>query len=141
MKRILGTLLFLMIASSALAHPPSEIYLNYALEIKTLHIEIKHVSDSLREHHIRRLIVYRNDEEVQTLNFNTQKPPGLETDIIVETKPGDTLRVTAICSEAGNREQSLTIPEELPAETLTDAPVEKPVDASADTPTDAPVEK
>ncbi len=125
MKIILGVLLLLMMTGSALAHPPTEILLSYSKETKTLHISIKHISDSRREHNIRRVIVYRNDEEVQSLNYNTQKPPGMEDDIVVEAAAGDTLRIKAICREAGNREQSLSIPEEEPAEKPEDAPVEK----------------
>lgn len=113
MKIILGAVFILMmLAGTAFSHPPTEMLLSYDKETKTLHVDIKHISDSLREHHIRRLIVYRNDEEAQDMNFNTQKPPGMDADVVVEAQPGDVLRVKAVCSEAGNKEQSLTVPED-----------------------------
>ena len=131
MKKVFWVLLFsAAMAGNVFAHPPTEMVLSYDKETKTLHIDIKHVSDSLREHNIRRIIIYRNEEEAQALNFNTQKPPGLTEDVVVETKSGDILRVKAISSEGGKKEATLTVsvdesveeapPSDTPAEKLSD---------------------
>ena len=101
---------FFCLSVSALAHPPSQILLTYDKDTKMLHIDIKHVSDSLRKHHIRIVVVYKNDEEVKSFSYVTQKPPGLEEDVLLDVVSGDTIRVKVTDTEAGPREETMVIP-------------------------------
>ena len=112
MKTMITAVVILFFCSVyAYAHPPSEIALTYDPDTKMLHIDIKHVSDSLRKHHIRKLIIYKNDAEFKSFSYVTQKPPGLEEDALLDAEPGDTIRVKAVCSEAGSQEATLVIPD------------------------------
>lgn len=92
------------------ARPPSEILLEYFAERQTLHIKIHHTTNNLREHHIRKLLVYKNDEEPRVYYFVTQTNPNwLIQDVPLKAKPGDVIRVKAICREAGYGEETLVI--------------------------------
>lgn len=98
---------------SGWATPPSSIELTYDPDKKNLHIEIAHVAHDPRRHHIRKVEVYLNDEKPIDLYFATQtKPSMLITDVALEAKAGDKIRVLAICNEAGRREETLIVPEE-----------------------------
>ncbi len=104
----------IMITFSSLvfATPPSEIKLEYDQEKKILHMEFKHVSSDPRDHYLRRVFIYKNDVEVvkrqYTKQTNHQK---LIDDVPIELRPGDVVRVLAICNEAGRKEETLVIPE------------------------------
>ncbi len=109
--RAAGLLLFL--AQAVSAHPPAQLTLAYDKEKKILHVGMEHVSTSLREHHIRKLIVYKNDQEVESVNLVTQTTAStLVKDITVDAAGGDMLSVKALCSEGGSKEGSLTVPED-----------------------------
>lgn len=99
--------------SLAWAIPPSDLKLSYSLETKTLHIEMSHVSTNLRKHHIRRIVVFKNDQEIEDLYLNTQTTASsVVQDVVLNAKDKDVIRVKAICSEAGFAEGSLTVVEE-----------------------------
>ena len=115
MKKILliiGILLFGFINSVG-ATPPSSIELTYELDKKNLHIQIAHAAHDPHKHHIRKVEVSLNDEKPIDLYFATQTTPAfLMIDLTLEAKAGDTIRVLAICNEAGRREETLIIPKE-----------------------------
>ncbi len=105
------TIVFLLLGRSpAFAHPPSKIELSYNKETQILSIKVLHVSQRDHKTYIRRIIVSRNNEEVAKDVFPAQAAWGLEHEVKVETKSGDVLVVKAICSDAGSKEESLTIP-------------------------------
>ena len=115
MRKILLTagLFIFCVVNAAWATPPSSIDLSYDPENKNLHIEIAHASHDPRAHHIRKVEVTRNDDKPIDLYFATQTTPAmLTTDVPLEAKEGDTIRVVAICSEAGRKEETLVIPKE-----------------------------
>ena len=94
------------------ATPPSKIILEYDQEKKILHMEFKHVSSNPRKHYLRRVFVYKNDVEAIKRDYTTQtNPQELIEDVSIELKPGDVIRVLAICSKAGRKEETLIIPE------------------------------
>lgn len=97
----------------ASARPPSKINLTYAKEEKMLLIDIEHVSSDQNDHYIRRVIVYKNGEEVAKYAYPIQeKPTGQAQDVKLEAKVGDEIRVLAICSKAGRKEETLVITED-----------------------------
>ena len=110
-------LLCLLTGPYAWARPPSEILLSYDYQMKQLHIDIKHVTNDISEHRIRKLTIYKNDTEVDRIHFSAQtSATGLVTDVAIEAAPEDVLRVEAVCSEAGRGEASLTVTCEDPCE-------------------------
>ena len=108
--RLLSMILgFVFISPSLYAHPPSEMKLNYDAKQKLLHIEIKHLSYNPREHHIRRLMIVKNDEQPLISYFSSQKPDGLSQDVTIDAKKGDIIYVKAYCSDSGTKEETLAI--------------------------------
>lgn len=99
------------------AHPPSAIDLKYDAAQKVLSVEIAHVSKNPRKHRIRRVVIMKNNEEIQDLILVTQTTSqGLTLEKPVDAKAGDTISVMSYCSEAGQKTESLVIPEETPEE-------------------------
>ena len=109
---IILTITFLLgLVSSAWAHPPYKMELNYDQEKKNLHIEITHITHDPREHHIRKVLITQNDNEPVIRYFATQTTPStLILDIPWEAKQNDVIRVKAICSEGGQKEETLVVP-------------------------------
>ena len=114
MKKTLFTVGILLscLISFAWATPPSSIDLNYDAEKGNLHIEIAHAAHDPHQHHIRKVEVSVNDQKATNLYFATQTTPAsLIIDLPLQAKGGDRIRVLAICSEAGRREETLIVPE------------------------------
>ena len=118
MKRILisamGIALFFVCAfvKPAVAHPPRHMTLTFDSNTQTLHVEAQHTTSNITKHYIRTLHIYKNDEETGHYTYPTQtKPTMLVKDIPMQAKPGDTIRVRAICNEGGDIEETLTISE------------------------------
>lgn len=95
----------------AWGHPPAPIELQYDPQTKVLHAEIRHVTDNPRRHHIRRLYVYKNDAPIENFPYAKQTTPtSLIQDVPIEASSGDVIRVKAVCSEAGYKEETLIVP-------------------------------
>ena len=115
MKKILFIIgiLFFCLINSTWATPPSSIDLTYDPGKGNLRIEIAHAAHDPHRHHIRKVQVFLNDEKPIDLYFATQTTPArLIIDLALYAKGGDKIRVLAICSEAGRREETLIVPEE-----------------------------
>lgn len=98
-------------AGTASARPPSEMNLSYDAPARNLHIEIRHVSINPRKHFIRRLLVYKNDEEVEKRAYVQQTTAAmLIEDVPLEAATGDVVRVEAVCNQAGRKDATLMIP-------------------------------
>lgn len=115
-KILLITILLSIVCSFALnveARPPSQIELAYDREKQSLHVVVKHISDNMRKHYIRKIDVSRNDEDPVPYYFSSQTSAAeLIIDIPLEAQPNDVIYVEAVCSEAGRAEQTLVITEE-----------------------------
>jgi len=111
MKKIFILFFLLALSVSALAIPPSDILIEYDADTKILHMEVKHISTNIRDHYIRRLIVYKNDIEVSKFTYAKQtSATALTQDLAVEAVPGDVIRVKAICNESGPEEKTFIVP-------------------------------
>lgn len=107
----LGIIIFCGMTGRAMARPPAEINLSYDTEKKNLHIEARHVTSNSRKHFIRRVVVYKNGEEIEKRFYVQQTTAAmLIEDLALEAVPGDVLRVEAVCNEAGRKETTLVIP-------------------------------
>ncbi len=92
------------------SHSPSKVTFQYDFVQKKLHIEMHHVTRKTRKHYIRRLSVYKNDQEVQVFAYNHQATTSIFTqDVDVEAMVGDRFRVQAICMEAGRIDETWTV--------------------------------
>lgn len=108
---IFTLVLFSLNLKPGLAHPPSDIALIYDAEKKVLVVDIKHVSDNMRKHHIRRIQVFKNDADPLEYSLVKQTSgAGLVHKVPLNAKSKDQIRVKAICSEAGYKEATLIIP-------------------------------
>ena len=103
-------IILLLSVNAASAHPPSKIELSYDDKEHMLTVDIAHVTSDVVKHHIRKITVYKNDEELESYYFVKQTPQGLVDKIPLEAKSGDNIRVKVICKEAGFKEESLVIP-------------------------------
>jgi hypothetical protein len=104
--------LFLLVASSqAFATPPSDLKLSYDMDKHQLHIEMTHVTTNQRDHHVRKIEIQKDDEPSIPVRFVKQTTSRqLIYDHSIELKSKDTVRVKALCNEAGFAKESLTIP-------------------------------
>ncbi len=97
--------------STGMGASPGPIDLQYDPQTKVLHAELRHVTDNQRQHHIRRLYVYKNDAPTQKFSYVKQTTATrLIQDVPLDASSGDTIRVKAVCSEAGYKEETLVIP-------------------------------
>ena len=95
------------------ANSPTKIQLTYDKEKKLLHVVVKHVAHNMRKHYIRKINVSRNDEVPVPYHFAKQTSADeLIADVPLEAVANDVIKVKAICSEAGNAEESLVLPAE-----------------------------
>ncbi len=95
------------------ATPPSGIKLTYDVEKQVLHISAAHPSENMGKHYLRRIVIYKNDQEADALNLSRQKiPAGLEEDVSLAAQGGDKLSVEIFCYKGGSGKGEMTIPKE-----------------------------
>lgn len=128
MRKIFLILFFIFFQNLApgWATPPSKIELSYDKDKKNLHVEVKHVTFENREHRIRKIEVSVNKAAMDAFYFGAQNNNSMQTlDIPLDLKVGDEIKVKAICSYAGFKEEALVIadPKE---ESTKETPKEKP---------------
>lgn len=97
--------------ATAWARPPAEIQLIYDKDLKRLHIEVRHVSKNPRKHFIRKLLLSKNNKELESFSYVQQTTAAaLIQDVSLESVTGDVITVEAVCNEAGRKEETLIIP-------------------------------
>jgi len=93
------------------AHPPTSIDLICDKEENLINIEINHVARNIRKHYIRKVYVQINDAEPIKITYTKQeKVSGFNVELPTELESGDSVKVKTICSEAGRKEETFTIP-------------------------------
>lgn len=98
--------------SSAFAHPPSEMNLNYIHEEELLRVEMTHVSHDIRDHYIRKIYVFKNDEKSALVYLTRQNSPKIAIeDISIKADSEDVIRVKVFCSTGGAKEETVIVPE------------------------------
>ena len=103
----------LLFSTAAHATPPTKIDLEYDKEKQILLADIAHISDKADEHYIRKIILQVNNDNPQIFNYRKQvKPNKFEVKLPLELQPGDVVKLKAQCSQGGDLEASLAIPEE-----------------------------
>ena len=70
-----------------------------------------HATDKLHKHFLRRIVIYRNDLQVDSVNLPFQRSPaGIEQDIAVPAAGGDKISVTVACSKGGEGKADVVVP-------------------------------
>ena len=111
-KRVLFMLLAaLSVSVDAWATPPSSVKLTYDLDKQILHVSATHPANKLDKHFLRRIVIYKNDAELNTVYFTRQKAPsGIEEDIPVTAEGGDKIAIEVFCSQGGLGKGEVSIP-------------------------------
>ena len=112
MKKIVLFLCGLFIASStAFAHPPSDIKIQFDPATKTLTATIKHRVSNPKSHYIFKVDIGLNGKEIKMLSFKDQASGATQSVLLVipEAKKGDTLSVEGYCNLGGKLEKEIKI--------------------------------
>ena len=104
-----GIATLFLFTNSAFGHPPSDMRMSYDQQTGVLLVEVKHITPT-RSHHIRRFVVYKNNEEVSALTIVKQTTPSeFIQEIPLKAAVGDTIRAVVLCNEGGSGERTLVI--------------------------------
>lgn len=112
MKKITLLLSGLLLASTtAFAHPPSDIKIQFDPVTKTLTATIKHRVSNPNSHYVHKVDIGLNGKEIQMLPFKKQETVTAQTIsfVIPEAKKGDTLSVEGYCNLSGKLEKEIKI--------------------------------
>ena len=112
MKKTILTLCGLLIMSTvALAHPPSDIKIQFDEKTKILTAVIKHPVSNPNSHFIKKADIGLNGKEIQMLPFTRQETQKIQTVRlpIPQAKKGDTLSVEGYCNLSGKLKKEITI--------------------------------
>ena len=110
-KMILVLCGFLIASTTAFAHPPSDIKIQFDPATKILTAVIKHRVSNPKTHYINKVDIGLNGKEIQMLSFKSQETPALQTVkfAIPLAKKGDTLSVEGYCSLSGKLEKEIKV--------------------------------
>jgi desulfoferrodoxin (superoxide reductase-like protein) len=112
MKKMILTLCgLLVISATALAHPPSDITIQFDPATKTLTAAIKHRVSNPNSHYIYKVDIGLNGKEIQMLPFKKQETSVSQTVsfVIPAAKKGDTLSVEGYCNLSGRLKKEIEI--------------------------------
>jgi len=114
MKRVVALwtiFLFLISASIAYAHPPSDIKITFDADTKILHAEIMHDVSNPLNHYIKKVDVGLNGKEIIEQRISRQDNNDSQTVsyLIPDAKDGDVLSVEGYCSISGTLQKEITV--------------------------------
>jgi len=111
MISILLCLVIIGAVSIAYAHPPSDIKITYDPATKILQAVIYHNVSDPAKHHIKKVDVGLNGQEILTQQISCQDNNSTQTVsyLIPDAKSADTLSVEAYCSISGKLEKEITV--------------------------------
>ena len=114
MKKVVAFLFFLTFftaASTAYAHPPSDIKITFDPKTKMLQAIIVHNTSSPLRHYINKVDVGLNDKEI--IEHSISREDNNETQtvsyLIPDVKGGDVLSVEGHCSISGKLKKEITV--------------------------------
>ncbi|MDD3875257.1 MAG: hypothetical protein PHT69_01405 [Bacteroidales bacterium] len=111
MKKLLLSLLGIIIFTSVFSHPPKTIRLTYSRADQKLTIEAKHKVSNVEAHFIDEITIFVNGVEREKITLTKQS--SLEAALYVYTigvlNAGDKVKVVANCNKMGKKAQELTI--------------------------------
>lgn len=94
-------------------HPPTKIGLNFDNKEKILRVEVEHPVLFVRQHYIKKIEVYLNDDLiiVQDFNYQLAKKTQKAGYFIFEAENGDVIKVKANCNKHGDKTARLVVQE------------------------------
>ncbi len=103
--------IFLAVISTAYAHPPSDIIINYDPETKILYAVIMHNASNPENHFIKKVDIGLNGKEIIEHKISRQDNNVSQTVsyFIPDAKAGDKLSVEAYCSISGKLKKEIEI--------------------------------
>lgn len=95
------------------SHPPTKIDMNFDNEEKILRVEVHHPVLLPRNHYIKKIEVYLNDDLTIVQDFKYQLTKKIQKAgyFIFEAQKGDVIKVKAICNKHGDKTVSLVVQE------------------------------
>ena len=114
MKRVAVFLVFLsffMAASTAYAHPPSDIKITFDPKTKMLQAIIVHNTSNPLHHYINKVDVGLNGKEIigQSISREDNNETQTVSYLIPDVKDNDILSVEAYCSISGKLKKEITV--------------------------------
>ncbi len=101
----------LALSTTAFAHPPSDIKIQFDPATKILTAVIQHRVSNPTSHYIYKVDIGRNGKKIQMLPFKKQETCTSQTVkfVIPEAKKGDTLSVEGYCKLGGRLEKEIPV--------------------------------
>lgn len=101
----------LLASTTAFAHPPSDIKIQFDDATKSLTAVIKHRVSNPKTHYIYKVDIGLNGKEIQMLPFKKQETGTSQTVklVIPEAKKGDTLSVEGYCVLSGKLKKEIQV--------------------------------
>ena len=112
MNKIIFALLVVLFAPAVLqAHPPKAITVEFDNGTKELAVTISHYVDDPVRHHIEKIVVELNGEEIITQKLKVQEIKGEQRALylITDAVEGDSISVTGYCSIAGKKKVTIDV--------------------------------
>lgn len=113
-KFLLAGLCWMLASTVVWATPPESLDVSYNQDKNMLLISGRHPTQDRHEHFIRRIKVMINHSE-PIMKYLTYQNSASEfrAEIMINGKPGDTIKIEAFCSQGGSQEYILQIPQEV----------------------------
>jgi hypothetical protein len=100
-----------LIGIQVFGHPPQNMELDYDAETKILDVTITHSVSNPNDHYIYKVEIKKNDELIQTENYDNQPSSTTFTySYSVDAVGGNVLKVTAFCSIFGDISREIIVP-------------------------------
>ncbi|MFW6149512.1 MAG: hypothetical protein ACOC6D_06615 [Atribacterota bacterium] len=111
-KFLMALLLFFIVGSIAIAHPPSEVVAEFDLESNVLSVEVTHTVGGDPIHFIEKLTISHNDKEIIVQQISKQLGD-IQTFLyfIPEVEEGDEIEIVAVCNIFGDKSFKFTVEE------------------------------
>jgi desulfoferrodoxin (superoxide reductase-like protein) len=113
---VIGILICLFIIGSSItvfAHPPKDIAIEFNKETKTLKITVTHPVNpqTIKEHFIKDIKVYLNDEMVIQQTFKSQSSANTQdvSYTLIDAEKGNKIKVEAQCCIMGSLDKTISI--------------------------------
>jgi hypothetical protein len=110
MKYVL-LVVFIFASSLLLAHPASNVELEFNQETSILTVNFEHKVKDAGKHFIFEIIVYLNKEEIieQKIEKQDSADSGIVLYKIIDAKPGDKIKVRTNCNKTGKKSAEIVI--------------------------------
>jgi len=98
------------LATTAMAHPPQDMVLDYELDITTLSVTITHETPAPTVHYVNQVDIELNDELIISEEYTSQPTNDVFTyEYLVSAEIGDELKVTSYCNIQGSITRSIIV--------------------------------